>query len=84
MKKISTIGAGIGGLATTIRLASKGYGVTVFEQQPNVGGKLNQFKANGFRFDTGPSLFTLPNLVDELIKLSANKQVVLPYKKLEV
>lgn len=84
MKKISTIGSGIGGLATSIRLASKGYNVTVFEQQPNVGGKLNQLKANGFRFDTGPSLFTLPNLVDELIELSANKQIVLPYKKLEV
>lgn len=84
MKNISTIGAGIGGLATAIRLAKKGYRVTVFDSQPNVGGKLNQLNVDGFRFDTGPSLFTLPNLVDELIGIYGKNDITLPYNKLEI
>lgn len=56
-----------------MRLASKGYDVDVFEQSDNQGGKISQFYKEGFRFDTGPSLFTLPELVDELLNLAGNK-----------
>jgi diapolycopene oxygenase len=63
------IGSGIGGIASAIRLAVKGYKVTVFEQAASPGGKISQLKQDGFRFDTGPSLFTLPELVDELFRL---------------
>ena len=45
-QKVLIVGAGIGGLATAIRLVNKGYGVTIFEQQPNVGGKINQIQLN--------------------------------------
>lgn len=71
-KKVVVVGAGIGGLATAIRLIVKGYEVEVFESNPYVGGKLSQIKSKGFRFDAGPSLFTMPELVDELFEL-ANK-----------
>jgi phytoene desaturase len=64
--KAAVIGSGIGGLAIAIRLAIKGYKVTVFEKNDRPGGKLAEIKAKGYRFDTGPSLFTLPELVDEL------------------
>lgn len=66
---IAVAGAGIGGLAVSIRLASKGFKVTVFEQSDRAGGKVSEIRHQGFRFDIGPSLFTLPELVDELLEL---------------
>jgi phytoene desaturase len=68
------IGAGIGGIASAIRLAAKGYHVSVFEKSEEAGGKLAQFSQNGYRFDMGPSLFTLPHLVDELFELFGKKR----------
>ncbi len=73
--KIGIIGAGIAGLATAIRLACRGIEVTVFEANDYAGGKLSQIEQDGFRFDAGPSLFTLPTLVDELLEL-ADKNTV--------
>jgi len=71
MKKRSVIvGAGIGGIATAIRLAVKGDHVTVMEANAYPGGKLSSWSAAGYRFDAGPSLFTLPQRVDELFELA--------------
>ncbi len=67
--KTAVIGSGIGGLATAIRLATRGHEVTVFEKNSRPGGKLSEIYADGFRFDTGPSLFTLPTLVEELFSI---------------
>ncbi|MCB2380100.1 phytoene desaturase [Hymenobacter sp. BT635] len=65
------IGAGIAGIATAVRLALQGHRVTVFEAQDSFGGKMHQFELpGGYRFDAGPSLFTLPALVDELFRLA--------------
>lgn len=74
MKKQNAIviGAGIAGIASAIRLAVKGYNVSVFEANSYPGGKLTAFKINGYRFDAGPSLFTMPQYVTDLFKL-ANK-----------
>lgn len=69
MKKAIVIGAGIGGIAASIRLARKGYAVRVFESSEFPGGKLSEFKLGEFRFDRGPSLFTLPQYVEELFTL---------------
>ena len=69
MKKSIVIGAGIGGIAAAIRLANKGYSVRVFESSNGPGGKLSVFKLGEFRFDRGPSLFTLPQYVEELFSL---------------
>lgn len=69
-KQAVVIGAGIGGLAAAIRLAVKGYQVTLLESNPYTGGKLTEIKSNGYRFDAGPSLFTMPTLVDELFTLA--------------
>ncbi len=73
-EKIIVIGSGIGGIASAIRLAADGNNVTVFEQASQPGGKLNQIKQDGFRFDTGPSLFTLPLLVDQLFEVAGRKR----------
>lgn len=64
------IGAGIGGIATAIRLACKGYEVSVYDRNAYTGGKLTEIKAGAYRFDAGPSLFTLPDQVDELFRLA--------------
>lgn len=84
-KKIIVVGAGIGGLATAIRLQSKGFLVTVFEANAYFGGKLTAFSENGYRFDMGPSLFTMPQFVEDLFK-TANKNIkdYFEYKKKEV
>lgn len=68
--KAIVIGSGIAGIATAIRLAVMGYSVKVFEANPYPGGKLTAFNQEGFRFDAGPSLFTMPHLVDELFVLA--------------
>jgi len=62
------IGSGLGGMAIAIRLARKGHKVRVFEKNPGPGGKLNSIDKAGFRFDTGPSLLTLPELIEELLE----------------
>jgi phytoene desaturase len=69
MKKAVVIGSGIAGIASALRLKHKGYEVTVFESNTYAGGKLHAINQEGFRFDLGPSLFTMPHLVDELFQL---------------
>ncbi|MDN5283764.1 MAG: crtI [Mucilaginibacter sp.] len=84
-KKALIIGAGIAGIATAIRLAVKGYQVEVFEANNYPGGKLSEFEQDGFRFDAGPSLFTMPQYVDELFTLAGkNPADFFRYQKLDV
>lgn len=64
------IGSGIGGLAAAIRLAVQGFAVTVFEKNNVPGGKMSFFKDKGYCFDGGPSLFTQPQLIEELFSLA--------------
>ncbi len=65
-KKVIVIGAGIGGLSAACLMARQGYDVVVLERNASVGGKLNEWREDGFRFDTGPSLFTMPWVLDAL------------------
>lgn len=69
-KTAIVIGSGIGGLAAAIRLGVKGYNVKVFEKNNTPGGKLRSFDLGSYRFDFGPSLFTMPDYVDELFTLA--------------
>ncbi|MBX3010209.1 MAG: phytoene desaturase [Caldilineaceae bacterium] len=73
-KPIVIIGAGIGGLSTAIRLAAAGQAVTVVEQNAQVGGKMSQWVADGFRWDTGPSVITMRPVLEELFQ-SAGRQL---------
>ena len=67
---VSVIGSGIGGLSVAIRLAVGGYSVSVFEKNKAPGGKLSLLEEKGYRFDTGPSLFTQPANIEELFALA--------------
>jgi len=82
-KTVGIIGAGIGGLALAIRLANQGFKVTIFEKNSYPGGKLSELNTNGFRFDKGPSLFTMPSLIDELTNLQGSAHSF-EYQKLDV
>jgi phytoene desaturase len=59
------IGGGVGGLAVAIRLRAQGHQVIVLERNEVVGGKLAVRERDGYRFDTGPSLVTLPHVFDD-------------------
>ena len=50
-QKVIIIGAGIGGLATALRLLKAGYEVVIYEKDSKVGGKVNQIKKEGYKFD---------------------------------
>src|SRR5690625_3791655 len=67
-KHVIIIGAGIGGLASACLLARSGYRVTVLEKNQTPGGKMQQYSRDGFRFDTGPSLLTMPFLLERLFE----------------
>lgn len=85
MRSAAVIGSGVAGLATAIRLSCQGYAVTVYEAADTPGGKLAELRQGGFRFDLGPSLFTLPELVEELFALCGKKAAdYMPYRRLEV
>ncbi|NQU69826.1 MAG: phytoene desaturase [Rhodospirillales bacterium] len=69
-KKAIIIGGGLGGLAVALRLAARRWKVTVFEQGDSFGGKMNRWDQGGYRFDTGPSLVTMPGVFEELFKVA--------------
>lgn len=68
--KALVVGSGIAGIASAIRLALKNYSVDVFEANAYPGGKLTVLELDQYRFDAGPSLFTMPQYVDELFHLA--------------
>ncbi len=84
MAKVIVIGAGIAGIASAIRQAVKGHEVAVYEANAYPGGKLSEFRSGDFRFDAGPSLFTMPQYVDELFSLAGkNPKDEFTYEELE-
>lgn len=72
-KKIVVIGSGLGGLSAAISLRQKGYDVAVFEKNGQIGGKLNVLREQGYSFDLGPSILTLPHLFERLFERSGRK-----------
>lgn len=66
MSVIAVIGGGLGGLAAAIRLAHAGHRVVLHEKNDAPGGKMARLAWEGFRWDMGPSLLTMPQVVREL------------------
>ncbi|MGE9268678.1 MAG: phytoene desaturase family protein [Verrucomicrobiales bacterium] len=62
----AVIGGGLGGLSAAISLRAAGYEVDLFEKNEQLGGKLNVLEKDGFTFDLGPSIFTLPQYFESL------------------
>ncbi len=70
---IVIVGAGIGGLSAAIRLAAAGRRVILLEQNAQVGGKMGEIAADGFRWDTGPSVITMRPVFEELFAAAGRK-----------
>ena len=70
MARAVVIGGGVGGLATAIRLRAAGHDVTMFERNDVVGGKLATYFRDGYTFDIGPSLVTLPHVFDDVFRVA--------------
>lgn len=69
MTKVIIIGAGIGGIATANLLAKAGYSVSVYEKNSDVGGRAGILTVDGFRFDTGPSWYLMPEVFEHYFSL---------------
>ena len=63
--KVAVIGAGLGGLAAACHLRGDGHDVTVFERSSRPGGRAGVLEKGGFRFDTGPTVLTMPDLIED-------------------
>ncbi len=64
--KIAVVGAGPGGLAAALLLASRGLDVTVYESQPTIGGRTARISLGTYHFDRGPTFFLMPHVLDEI------------------
>ncbi len=65
-KNVVVVGAGLGGLSAAISLKAEGFDVEIVEKNERIGGKLNFKELDGFGFDLGPSIFTLPEFFRDL------------------
>lgn len=72
-RKIVVIGSGFGGLATAIRLQTRGYGVELIEARDQLGGRAYVYRQDGYTFDAGPTVITAPFLIDELFEGAGRK-----------
>ena len=73
MSHIAIVGAGIGGIGAAVRLAAAGHRVTLLEKNSLPGGKMSLVEADGFRFDTGPSLITLPGVLVDTFRAAGRR-----------
>lgn len=70
---ISITGAGMGGLSAAIHLSALGFDVSVYEKNSKPGGKMNELTEDQFRFDLGPSVLTMPFILEEIFEFTGRK-----------
>jgi len=69
-KHLIVVGAGTAGLAAAIRLQAQGFQVTIYEKNPQVGGRMYAFTEKGFQFDVGPTIVMMPEIYREIFEIS--------------
>ncbi|OAN38873.1 phytoene desaturase family protein [Microbacterium sp. H83] len=69
MSRVAIIGAGVAGLAVAGLLAREGHEVTVYEKNTRVGGRAGTIERDGFRFDSGPSWYLMPEVFDHFFEM---------------
>lgn len=72
-KEVIVLGAGLGGISAAISLAQEGYRVSIHEKNDKIGGKLNMLRMEGYTFDLGPSILTLPHIFSRLFERSGKR-----------
>ncbi len=65
MKRVAIIGGGFSGLSAACYLGREGYDVTVYEKNSTIGGRARVFKRDGFIFDTGPTFYWMPDIIEK-------------------
>ncbi len=78
--RIAIVGAGPGGLAAGILLAARGVDVTLYEKQPQIGGRTGQVCVGDYRFDLGPTFYLMPYVLQEIFQAAGRNL----YKELEL
>ena len=63
---VGVVGAGLGGLAAACTLAARGHKVVLFDKNPWLGGKAALLEQDGFRFDMGPTILTVPDVLERV------------------
>ena len=71
MSPVVVIGAGLSGLSAACYLTGRGYDVTVVEQEEIPGGRAGVLHRDGFAFDTGPSVLTMPDLITDAVRAAS-------------
>jgi len=71
--KVLVIGSGLAGLSSACTLAARGYQVEVFEKNEWVGGKAAVLDQNGYRFDMGPTILTIPSVLRKIFTEAGRK-----------
>jgi len=72
-RKVIIVGAGPGGLAAGMLLASKGYSVGIYEKQDKVGGRNSFFRMGEYVFDIGPTFFMMKHVLETIFKKSGKR-----------
>lgn len=72
-KQVVVIGSGFGGLAAAIRAQAKGYQVTLLEMRDKPGGRAYVYEDKGFTYDAGPTIVTVPFVLDELAEVAGKR-----------
>lgn len=75
-KKAIVIGSGIGGIACAIRMQSLGFDTTIVEKLVAPGGRAMVHEVDGFKFDMGPTVLTVPHFIEELFSLERDKAML--------
>jgi phytoene desaturase len=65
--EVVVVGAGLAGLAAALHLAGRGRSVTVVERETVPGGRAGRLDCGGYRMDTGPTVLTMPDIIDETL-----------------
>jgi phytoene desaturase len=71
--RVVVVGAGLGGLSAALRLAGAGRQVTVIERESVPGGRAGVLEVDGYRFDTGPTVLTMPELITDALACVGEK-----------
>lgn len=83
-KRAVVIGAGLGGLATAIHLARRGWQVDVFERNAHCGGRMNVLEEAGFRIDMGPTMLMMPQVLQDIFTVCGrDPNAYLPMQRLQ-
>ncbi|GAA2330329.1 phytoene desaturase family protein [Dactylosporangium salmoneum] len=82
--RVVVVGAGLGGLAAAIRLAAAGRSVTLLEREDQPGGRAGRLVVDGYEFDTGPTVLTMPEILADLLgTVGEDLSAWLPMTKLD-